>query len=282
MAKSHQKQNQVDTEKPLVSICIPHYNVTGLLQLCLGAIRTYTRDIPYEVIVVDNGSDETSLQWLRSVPWIKIIERGEETPENWVYAMNTALDIGLKQAQGKYYLIMHSDVIVKNPAWLQSMIDKIREQESNAASGSWKLEDRSRVSQFLKDVTDIKRLRLWLRRKLLRDPTAYQLKRELCPRDFCALYITDVLRKNHLSFVGKNRYTAGETVYYDLKELGYTAGIIPVRKMMKLMDHIAHASGAILPDRRLNHKKKILQTRMKISRIYKRKDVDKLKSAVSA
>ena len=59
---------------PTVSICIPHYQVQDLMRLCLRALRRYTDGPPYEVIVVDNGSTDSSLDWLRSVGWITLVE----------------------------------------------------------------------------------------------------------------------------------------------------------------------------------------------------------------
>src|SRR5687768_671659 len=62
---------------PLVSIVMPHWQVKPFVTLCLRSIRKYTRDVPYEVIVVDNGSKDESLDYLRGLPWIRLIERGD-------------------------------------------------------------------------------------------------------------------------------------------------------------------------------------------------------------
>jgi len=72
------------------------------MRLCLRALRYYTEGPPYEVIVVDNGSTDESLDWLRSMGWITLVERGESTPRIWIRAMNTALDIGLERTRGDY------------------------------------------------------------------------------------------------------------------------------------------------------------------------------------
>lgn len=53
---------------------------------------------PYEVIVVGNGSTDESLDWLRSMDWITLVDRGESTPENWIRAVTSAFDIGLDRA----------------------------------------------------------------------------------------------------------------------------------------------------------------------------------------
>jgi len=57
----------VQKTEPLVSICIPHWQVKELATLCLRAIRKFTKNIPIEVIVVDNGSQDESLDYLRGL-----------------------------------------------------------------------------------------------------------------------------------------------------------------------------------------------------------------------
>lgn len=263
-------------ENPLVTICIPHYEVLQLTKFCLRAIRRYTHKLSYEVIVVDNGSKDDSLDWLRSLPWVKLIERGDDTPDNWITAMNTALDIGLAHARGRYYLIQHSDTIVKRHDWLERLIELLASGSRVASAGSGKLESRGRLGQWVKDATDTKRFRLWLRRTIGGDEEARQLPREPCARDYCAIYKTDVLRRHELSFVGRGGYSAGETMHYDLKALGYRSSLIPVAEMMTLMDHVAHASGVILADRKINHSRKRRTTRRRLARLFDRVDYQDL------
>jgi glycosyltransferase involved in cell wall biosynthesis len=261
---------------PTVSICIPHYQVEDLMRLCLRAVRRYTEGPPYEVIVVDNGSTDESLDWLRSLDWITLVERGDSTPADWIQAMNTALDLGLERARGAYYLIMHSDTIVKRGGWLQRMVEAIEGGPKVASCGSGKLEQRSTLDRIARTATDTKRFRLWLRRTILGDASARQLPREPCPRDYCALYRASALREHGLSFVGKGGYSAGETCYFDLKRLGYESAFIPVPEMMRNMDHIAHATGAIRPERKLDRAHTFRKTRRRLKRLFHRDDVDAL------
>jgi hypothetical protein len=74
-------------------------------------------------------------------------------------------------------------------------------------------------------------------------------QRPNAPRDFCALYRMDVLRQHKLSFIQK-RFSAGESMYLDLVDLGYTAAMIPVPEMMSYMDHIAHGTPRSKPKTR--------------------------------
>lgn len=246
-----------ENTKPFVSICIPHWQVKELVTLCLRAIRKHTRAIPIEVIVVDNGSEDESLDYLRNLSWIRLIERGKQTPEHWVKAFVTALDLGLQYSRGEYFLIMHTDTIVKHAGWLERLLTPLQDDPKCAAAGAWKLELKHPLYTFLKDVTDTKRAKLWLRRTLLGDQSARQLKRELCPRDYCSVYRAEPIRRLGLKFNAQGRwegYTAGEQMYYQLKDNGYRAEVIPTAEMMQYMIHLAHATAGLRPkERRLNH-----------------------------
>jgi GT2 family glycosyltransferase len=259
-------------ESPRVSICIPHWQVRELVTLCLRAIRKYTQSIPIEVIVVDNGSEDESLDYLRSLSWITLIERGKQTPEYWVHAFVTALDVGFEKSRGEYFTIMHTDTIVKHSNWLQRLVSPLDADTKCAAVGAWKLELRNPLYEFTKKITDTKKAKLWLRRTLLRDPSARQLERELCPRDYCAVYRSEPIRKMGLRFNSgghlKN-YTAGEQIYYQLKEHGYRAEVIPTAEMMKYMEHIAHATGGLRPAQRsLTHRHTQKKTERRLRRFF--------------
>ncbi len=78
--------------KPRISICIPHWQAQLYMTLCLRSIRKHSAHYDLEVIVVDNGSRDGSLDYLRSLPWIRLIERPDEKPANWPVNVFTAWD----------------------------------------------------------------------------------------------------------------------------------------------------------------------------------------------
>jgi glycosyltransferase involved in cell wall biosynthesis len=238
--------------------------------------------VPYEVIVVDNGSKDESLDYLRSLSWIRLIERGDATPDNWVLAMATALDIGIREARGKYLLIMHTDVFFKREGWLRRLVDAIESDPKHAAAGTGKLETRSGLQRWLKDAFDTKRLKLWLRRSVLGDKSAIFLRRPNSPRDFCALYRLDVLRKHNLSFIQRGELSAGDTMYLHLVENGYTAAMIPVPEMMSYMDHIAHGTAGLkVGDRKLSHGHTQRKTERRVDEAFEQDYIKALQNDVS-
>jgi GT2 family glycosyltransferase len=257
---------------PVVSICIPHWQVQELVTLCLRAIRKYSATVPYEVLVVDNGSQDASLDYLRSLPWIRLIERGQAIPENWVTAFQTALDVGLAHSRGRYFVIMHTDTIVKRPQWLERLMAPLQADPQCAASGAWKLEMRSPLEEFTRAVTDTKKVKLWLRRTLLGDAGARQLTREVCPRDYCAMYCAEPIRWLNLRFECDRRfpgYTAGEQMFYQLKENGYRAEVIPTAEMMQYLVHLGHATAGLRPaQRRLRHTHAQKKSEQRLRRLF--------------
>jgi len=262
----------LEEKDTLVSICIPHWQVRELIRLCLRAIRKYTRTIPVEVIVVDNGSEDGSLDYLRSLSWINLIERGKNTPANWVEAFRTALDVGFENSRGRYFVIMHTDTIVTHPRWLERMTAPFDQDPKCAAVGAWKLEQRHPLYELTKKLTDTKKARLWLRRTFLGDSTARQLSREMCPRDYCAVYRSEAIRTFGLTFDAPGKYdgyTAGEKMYYQLKENGCRAEVIPTAEMMQYMVHLAHATAGLRPQQRhLNHKRAQRKAERKLSCLF--------------
>ncbi|MDU4696604.1 MULTISPECIES: glycosyltransferase family 2 protein [Paenibacillus] len=97
----------------VTSIIIPTYNGLHLLAPCVAAIRQYT-ETPYEIIVVDNGSeDDTAAFCLREHLILAALPRNEGFP--------IAVNRGLSVASGDQLLILNNDVTV-SPRWLSNLL----------------------------------------------------------------------------------------------------------------------------------------------------------------
>ena len=112
-------------QKPEVTIIIPNYRTVDLTKLCLRSLRRHTNLERVRVIVVDNDSQDASTEYLRSVEWIRLIERppvpGETGPE--MHAR--ALDLALAEVDTPYFMVIHTDTIVINDLWLDFLINRI-------------------------------------------------------------------------------------------------------------------------------------------------------------
>ena len=101
---------------PLVSVVIGSYNRRSFLKSALESVRNNKVNIPYEIIVVDGGSTDGSIQYLaKQRDIITIIQHNHGTwqgkpieRKSWGYFMN----LGFKCAQGKYILLISDDSLV--------------------------------------------------------------------------------------------------------------------------------------------------------------------------
>ncbi|GIP39126.1 glycosyl transferase [Paenibacillus sp. J31TS4] len=97
----------------LTSIIIPTFQGLYLLRECVASIRSHTHS-PYEIIVVDNGSDDGTLQYCREENLMVISfpnNRGFPIAVNW----------GLRIAAGDHLLLLNNDIVV-GPNWLDNML----------------------------------------------------------------------------------------------------------------------------------------------------------------
>lgn len=110
-------------------IIIPNYNQSDLCTKCLKSIKQYSHD--YQVIFVDNGSEEKEFQKiysvLKTIPHILV--RNQENL-GFVKAVNQ----GLKLSSADYIVIMNNDTeAVKN--WLDILAAPMESDPLIAATG---------------------------------------------------------------------------------------------------------------------------------------------------
>ena len=105
---------------PILSIIIPQYKTLELIRLCIRAIKQFSVLQP-EIIVVDNNSKDASLDYLKKIKNITLIENKRKC--NGADAHRLALDLGIKKARGQWILLFHSDSIVLRKGWDEDLID---------------------------------------------------------------------------------------------------------------------------------------------------------------
>ena len=90
-----------------VSIIIVSYNQQELLTNCVKSIIKYTKDIIYEIIIVDNNSSKVSKEFIlnkfNKIIWIGLLE-------NQGFAV--ANNVGAKSAKGKELFFLNSDTLL--------------------------------------------------------------------------------------------------------------------------------------------------------------------------
>lgn len=97
----------------LLSIVVPVFNGPHVTEKCLEAIIRYT-SVPYEIIIVDNGSDGATQEVINKVASSKQNIVVVRNSENQGYPR--ACTYGLARASGEYIVIINNDVLV-TPHW---------------------------------------------------------------------------------------------------------------------------------------------------------------------
>jgi len=119
----------------MISIIILCYNQLKYTKECLKSILEFTSQLktPYEIIVVDNASNDGTkeyLQGLEQAGHIKVIYNSENA--GFPKGNNQAVAI----AKGEYLCLLNNDTIV-TADWLTNMLRCIRSDEKLAAVGPW-------------------------------------------------------------------------------------------------------------------------------------------------
>lgn len=105
---------------PLVSLIIPTRNGLALLKQCVESILEKTLYANYEILIVDNNSDdEDTINYLTNIvkdQRIRVIL--DERPFNYSALNNNAV----KQAHGAYIGLINNDIEVISPDWLNEIM----------------------------------------------------------------------------------------------------------------------------------------------------------------
>lgn len=98
-----------------VSTVIVNWNTCDILRDCLASLYANTRDVEFEVIVIDNASSDGSVDMVKSeFPQVKIIANAENR------GFAAANNQGIAATEGRYVLLLNSDTVV-----LDGAIDKV-------------------------------------------------------------------------------------------------------------------------------------------------------------
>ena len=105
------------------SIIIPVFNRADLTLRCLESLAQHTPEGLYEVIVVDNGSTDTTPELLASLDGdVRIITNAE----NVGYTL--ACNQGAERAEGRYLVFLNNDTEPR-PGWLAPLVEALEDPE---------------------------------------------------------------------------------------------------------------------------------------------------------
>lgn len=102
---------------PDISIIMPTKNGGSLLDRVLTSVYNQKTSIKYEVVVVDSGSTDDTLEILKKFP----IHLKQITPAEFSHSKTRNYGASLANAS-KYYLFLNQDAIPTDEHWLDNMV----------------------------------------------------------------------------------------------------------------------------------------------------------------
>ena len=105
--------------KPGVSIIIPVWNARASLEPCLTTLYQVTTAVPFEVIVIDDGSTDDTAIWLAASAQQYRDLYAAYFAEHQGFAR--AVNVGLQIARGQYLIILQPETRV-TAGWLERLI----------------------------------------------------------------------------------------------------------------------------------------------------------------
>jgi GT2 family glycosyltransferase len=115
-----------------VSIIIPSKNMTELTNICIKSIFNLTDYPDFEVILVNNNSDEDSFfemvkKWEQKEP-----NRFKCITDNGDFNFSRLINNAAKEAKGDYLLLLNNDTEVTQPDWISLLVEQAQRESIGA------------------------------------------------------------------------------------------------------------------------------------------------------
>lgn len=116
-------------DDPDVSIIIPVFNEVGYTLSCLESVAALQTRYSFEVLVMDDASDDPDVKILESVSGLRYIRNDE----NLGFLRNC--NRGAEHANGRFIVFLNNDTRVDSQ-WLEALVDTFHEHENVGLVGS--------------------------------------------------------------------------------------------------------------------------------------------------
>ena len=118
-------------KKPLASIIIPTKDKLSLLRTCVESILTKTDYITYEVLIIDNNSEEAA-----TLAWFEEIQKKNDKVKVFGYKsefnFSAIVNYGVAQSKGEIVVLLNNDTEVINAGWLTEMVSQCARKDIGA------------------------------------------------------------------------------------------------------------------------------------------------------
>jgi N-acetylglucosaminyl-diphospho-decaprenol L-rhamnosyltransferase len=146
-----------------VSIIIVSFNAADDLARCLESIHTAPPSTPHDIIVVDNGSTDRSVDVARRFAGVRVVELGSNA------GFARANNIGMRESRSEHILLLNSDTAVPAGA-IDALIAELDRDASVAVVGPRLVDGSGRAELSFGRM--LGPLNEWRQQRLARDQAA--------------------------------------------------------------------------------------------------------------
>jgi glycosyltransferase involved in cell wall biosynthesis len=107
-------------ELPLVTIIIPTKNSRNLLQTCVNSILSRTSYKNFELLIIDNGSDE--LESLKYLDSLRLMSGITVIRDDDLFNFSRLNNLGVSASHGELVAMLNNDVEVISEDWLSELV----------------------------------------------------------------------------------------------------------------------------------------------------------------
>ena len=103
-------------DKELVSVVVRTYNEERMLASALGAVRRQKTEHPVEIVVVDSGSSDRTLEIAKAYS-AKVVRIGRDE-----FTYGRSLNIGAAASKGRYLVFLSGHAVPADERWLDNLV----------------------------------------------------------------------------------------------------------------------------------------------------------------
>ena len=100
-----------------VSIVIPVLNEAAHIEACLEGVRAQITSLKTEIIVIDSGSTDGSLEIISGFDGVRLIRQTRDA-----FGHGRTRNLGVELSRGKWVVFLNGDAVPDDPYWLSALI----------------------------------------------------------------------------------------------------------------------------------------------------------------
>lgn len=106
-----------------IAILMLTHNAPRLVDLAISSVRALTEGVSYELVVVDNGSEQPTRDLVARLSAEGAIDTLVQLEENSLFAAGNNIAARHASDRATHFLLLNSDIEVRDRRWLEHLLD---------------------------------------------------------------------------------------------------------------------------------------------------------------